>query len=137
MKQIIVLFFLVLFVSSFVMAQETPSLPTIIQGEVMINNKPAPAGTLVSAKINNEIIKEYTLTEPGNYALTISNEEGSINIYVNDVATNQTVNLESGKIIDADLNVKIKTGISKLFFIITPLLILLIVLIIVVKRKKH
>jgi len=135
MKQIIFLFFLVLFVSSFVIAQETPSLPTIIQGKVMINDKLAPASTLVSAKNNGEVVKEYTLTESGNYALTISNGEGSINIYVNDVATNQTVNLEPGKIIEIDLNVEIKTGISKLLFIIPLVLVLLVLLII--KIKKH
>lgn len=118
-------------------AQEVPSLPTIIQGKVMINDKFAPASTLVSAKNNDEVVKEYTLRETGDYVLTISGNVENVSLYVNNIATNQTINLEPGKIIDANLNVEIKTGISKLFLIIFPVLILLITLIIVIKRKKH
>ena len=61
MKQILLFFlFLILLISpSLITAQETPSLPTIVQGEVMINGKLAPAGTLISAKVDNEVIKEF------------------------------------------------------------------------------
>lgn len=142
MKQILPFFlFLILLISpSLIIAQETPSLPIIIQGEVMINGKLAPAGTLISAKVNNEIIKEYTLTELGKYILTISNEEfegEDMNIYVNDVLTNQTITLESGQIVDADLNIEVNTETPKLFIIILSLILILLLAIIIIIKKKH
>ena len=45
--------------TSLVYAADMPGLPTIIQGQVSINEKLAPTGTLVSAKIDNFTIKEY------------------------------------------------------------------------------
>jgi hypothetical protein len=126
--------------SGFVIAQETPGLPMIIQGDIMINGDSAPTGTLVSAKINNEVIKEYTLTEPRKYILTISNEEfegENMDIYVNDVLTNQTITLESGQIVDADLNIEVKTETSKLFIIILSLILILLLVIIIVIKKNH
>ena len=138
----LLLFFLVLvlLISPNFIAQETPNLPTIVQGDAIINGKLAPAGTLVSAKVGDEILKEYTLTESGKYVLTISSDEfnnDDVNLYVNNILTTQTVTLESGQIVDADLNIKVKVGLSKtIIAIILGFLILLIAIIFVVKKKK-
>lgn len=124
--------------TSLVYAVEMPGLPTIIQGQVFINEKLAPAGTLVSAKIENITIKEYTLTEEGSYILTIASSEGEgkqIFLYVDNVLTNQSFTFTSGNIVEANLNIE-KTKSNLIYWIILIILILVILLVVSLKRKK-
>lgn len=132
---LLLILFLICF-TSLVYAQDIPGLPTIIQGEVRINDKLAPAGTLISAKVDNVTIKEYTLTEEGKYILTISDFEGKdISLYVDNIFTSQTFKFESGKIVETNLN--IEKAKSKWFYWFIPLILILVILLVSsLKRKK-
>ena len=124
--------------SSFVFAQEVPGLPMIIQGEVMINNQIAPENTLVTAMVGDEVVREFTLIENGNYILTLSSIDGQVDFYVNNIFTNQSINFESGKVIDLDLNVNVK-HLNIIYWIFGIILVLVIIFFLISKfwKSKH
>ena len=89
-------------------AQAPPSLPCFIEGEVKINDAPAPLGTVVTAEIEGDVKDTCTLRESGEpYSLTVDgpNSGKEIKIYVNGVLSGKSVEWKSGGIYNIDLTV--------------------------------
>src|SRR3989344_9432337 len=100
MKQKIYLLILsvltILIFSKFISA--IPELPTIVSGEVYINEKPAKIGTEIKAELNgNEIVKTKTI-EKGKFTILLQNlkENDSVKFYVNNIDSGQSVFYKSG-----------------------------------------
>jgi hypothetical protein len=78
-----------------------------IQGDVTIDGNPAPAGTVVTAEMDGELVDSYTVQSTGQYMLTISGESSDadklIEFFVNGDITDTTRNWESGSIATIDL----------------------------------
>ena len=99
----IIIFFLFSFIFfQFVIAQEAPLLPMIIEGNIIIDGKPAPVSTLIEAKIDDNVRVQYTLVEEGKYLLTIpgnkTDEGKTIYFFVNGINTNKTLTWKSGNV---------------------------------------
>jgi len=121
--------------TSLVYAADMPGLPMVIQGQATINEKLAPAGTLISVKIDEEVIKEYTLTQEGDYILTISPSQGTLELYINNLFTNKTIEFESGKIEKIDLNLETKKD-SWFYWLVGIIVTLILFFVFFLKRKK-
>lgn len=88
--------------------QAPPSLPCFIEGEVKINDAPAPPGTVVTAEIEGDVKDTCTLKESGErYSLTVDGPSGGkeIRIYVNGVFSGESVEWKSGETYNIDLAV--------------------------------
>lgn len=122
---------------------EIPPIPMYVKGDVYITEKPAPTGTKIVAKIENEIKATFIISEKGKFALPIPSKgkDSGKNIifYVNDIPTNSTLVWRSGDIIDnATLYVTKKTN-NYLWIILSIFVGIIVVLIIIyflTKRKK-
>jgi len=89
-------------------AEVVPALPQIISGEVIINGKPAPINTRITAKANNIVIENYLTSKAGYYAITLNAKSGEqIEIFVNGIEADETF-FENGKV--EELNLKIRQG---------------------------
>ncbi len=139
MKKYFFLFLIFLILINIVSSAESPKLPTIISGKVLINDKLAKEGTEISARINNETISETIISEKGSYTLLIQEPTDKlINLYVNDVNTNKTVKWGAGQIEIIDLAITQET--SNKFYLIIPLIILILIIFWKrkwLKRKSH
>jgi hypothetical protein len=122
--------------TSLVYAADMPELPMVIQGKAMINEELAEPGTLVSAKLDGEVIKEYTLTQEGDYILTIPNASGILELYIDNIFANKTIEFQSGSIEEINLNVQKEKSSWIYWILILIILILVILLIATLKSKK-
>ena len=139
MKQKIYLLILsvltILIFSKFISA--IPELPTIVSGEVYINEKPAKIGTEIKAELNgNEIVKTKTI-EKGKFTILLQNlkENDSVKFYVNNIDSGQSVFYKSGDFKQLTLKVE-KSYLT--YYAIGGIIALAVALIIwKIKLKKH
>ncbi|WP_094228268.1 hypothetical protein [Methanolobus psychrotolerans] len=84
-----------------------PLTPMLIQGDVTIDGNPAPAGTVVTAEMEGELVDSYTVQSTGQYMLRIPGESSDadklIEFFVNGDRTDMTRNWEPGAIVTIDL----------------------------------
>jgi len=84
-----------------------PPIPHAFYGAVTVDGAPAPAGAIVSAKINGETAGSYTTTVSGQYGslaerdyLAVSNASATdgdtITFYLYDISTGETATFEVG-----------------------------------------
>ncbi len=96
-----------LFLCSFTFA--VPMLPTVIEGNVFINNASAPENTLVSVMINGVIVKSANTTEDGTYIIAVKGDENTIGkeitFYVDSIKTDITTTWSSGKVETINLTI--------------------------------
>ncbi|TKJ17067.1 hypothetical protein CEE44_00850 [Candidatus Woesearchaeota archaeon B3_Woes] len=136
--KIFFIFFIFFLLLNFVSSAEPPKLPMIISGEVLINEKPAKVGTIITAKIDEQKITSVEVSKKGHYTLLIQEPtEKLINLYVNEINTDKTVKYGVGKIEQIDLLITQETpNKNKLFFIIPIILLILIIFILLWGKKK-
>ena len=93
-------------------------LPCAFYGNVTIDGAPAPVGTEIVAKIDDEIRGSITVTEPGKYGNVFdtlivvgsaSDEGKRITFYVNGIEAEQTAVWQSGGVFKLDLSVRTQT----------------------------
>lgn len=126
-----------------VYAQEIPEIPPIpmfVKGDVYINEKPAPIGTVIEAKIGGKVKANFTVGEKGKFAFPISAEGKDsgkdIVFYADDIPANSTLVLRSGDIIDdASIYITKETKTNK-WLGFALVIILLIIIYFLIKRKK-
>lgn len=133
MKSFTLLLFLLIISSSFIFAAP-PELPVIVSGEVYINEKPAKAGTEITAFVNGEEVSKFEVTEKGKFTLLLQklNENDNVSFYVDDIDTGESISYESSGF--EQLTLKIEK--SYLVYYLGVALILLIVGFVIWKRKK-
>ena len=114
-----------------------PMLPTVIQGQVTINDKPAPENTLITAEIDEKIIKQVNTTN-GQYIIPIKGNETTtgkeITFYVDGIKTNTTTTWSSGKVETIDLAV-IKKNNNYLYAIIAAITTFIVFITLKPKKK--
>jgi len=131
-----------------VFAQESipniPQIPMFVQGTIYINNKLAPKGTLVDAKIDDEIKASFIIGEQGKFELPLSGDSKDsgkqITVYVNQALTNTTITWRSGDIIDnLTIYTTQKRSLNNVLWLVAIIFLLLLLFIIVyfLLRKKR
>jgi len=90
-------FFLILIISSFFVSA-IPELPTIVSGEVYINEKSAKIGTEITAFVNGEEVNKFEVTEKGKFTLLLQklNENDNVSFYVDNIYSGESVTYKSG-----------------------------------------
>ncbi|MFH1439601.1 MAG: hypothetical protein ABIG89_03480 [Candidatus Woesearchaeota archaeon] len=106
---------LLLLVVVFVQANEFPQIPMSVLGTVYVNDNPAELGTLIEAKIDDEVRGSLKLAnEDGRFAFPIEGEfeddSKLITFYVRGEKLDQTETWKSGKIIE-DFNLNIQMNL--------------------------
>ena len=91
------LVFILLVFPNFISAAP-PELPLIVSGEVYINEKPAKAGTEITAFVNGEEVSKFEVTEKGKFTLLLQklNEKDNVSFYVDNIYSGESVKYESG-----------------------------------------
>lgn len=119
---------------------QLPSLPHTIRGSVYIDGSPAPLGTMITAKIGDETVSEFNITNQGLYAIgietSVANQGEVVKLYVNGIDANASVVLKSGEIETVDLSVVPPSADDIWLWLIAALLIVVIIIIIVKYRRK-
>lgn len=124
----IIITVLILFSAAFVQAQSVPQMPALCYGELTIDGKPAPVGTLVVAKVDGvnrgslETTKEGAYGGPGLETKLTVESEGSQGKYVrfyisgsfqgkvfNDLYVKQVIFWGSGQTKQIDLHAELGT----------------------------
>jgi len=97
MKKFFLLFLIFVTLNSF-LVNAIPELPMIISGDIYINDKEAESGTIITMKTNNEIIEEIKTTEKGKFKLLLQklNEGDEVQIYIEDIQTQENIIYKSG-----------------------------------------
>ncbi|ATU07408.1 hypothetical protein [Methanohalophilus portucalensis] len=94
-----------------------PSIPMSVDGNITIDNEPAPVGTIVTAEIDGETVDKYVVQDDGWYMLTIEGEAEdsgkTIEFFINDKNTGITENWESGSNLKIDLAISSDISDSK------------------------
>ncbi|PWR71960.1 PKD domain-containing protein [Methanospirillum lacunae] len=114
-----VLALVVLLCALIMSAAAVPPLPAEFYGTVTLQGSPVPAGTVLIAKVNDQVYGQYTLKEAGKYGgagifddklMVVASENDlkmgplSINFYIGDTKADQVVPFESGKVQKLDLS---------------------------------
>mgnify|MGYP000736604367 CR=1 FL=1 len=96
MKKLFFFFLILIISSSFVFA--VPELPVIVSGGVYINEKPAKAGTEITAFVKGEEVSKFEVTEKGKFTLLLQklNENDNVSFYVDNIYSGESVTYESG-----------------------------------------
>ena len=108
-KSFTTIVFILFFIISQASAMEAPILPTIIKGDLTIDNKPAPIGTTITAEIDGIPMGLSKTTQKGIYVIAVGggfeNNEKHITLYVNNIKTDTNTTWSSGKVETIDLAV--------------------------------
>ncbi len=107
---VVVMVFLLLAVSQ---GSAQPALPHLFYGELHADGSPAPAGTVVEARVNGEVRGSITTTEVGIYATFSVNpllvqgvaSGATIEFYANGVQCNEVATFQLGRWTELDLTV--------------------------------
>ena len=115
-------------------AQAIPALPEIISGEVYINNNPAKVGTVITANIDEKEVANSEVTDTGKFTLLLQNlnEGDTINLYVDNINTEQSIVYKSGDF--QQLTLKVKK--SRIWYYLGGLIVLIAILILWRLKKK-
>lgn len=70
----------------------------IVSGEVYINEKPAKAGTEITAFVKGEEVSKFEVTEKGKFTLLLQklNENDNVSFYVENIYSGESVTYKSG-----------------------------------------
>lgn len=122
-KLTILLLFFVIFSQVSMAEEEVPPLPMTVQGIALINETPAPSGTVIAAYLEGEKKEELSInTSSGSYCFWISGtseDEGkTVTFTINGEKTGESISWESGKQVlsfklspdKKDNSVNVKTG---------------------------
>ena len=113
-----------------------PMLPTVIQGTVTINEKPAPENTIIEVKIKENTIKQANTTN-GQYIIPIKGNESTIGeeitFYVNGIKTITTTTWASGKV--ETINLSVTKNNNYLYAIIATITTLIVFFALKPKKK--
>ena len=122
MKKLFLFLLILLIFSSPIYA--IPSLPHILAGDVLINNKPAKLGTEITTVKDGKIIGKIEVTEEGKFKLLLQNlnEGDTINLYVDNINTEQSIVYKSGDF--QQLSLKIEKSYLIYYFGVTLLLLI-------------
>jgi len=133
MKKFFLFFLILIILTSSTYA--IPSLPHILAGDVLINNKPAKVGTEITAVKDGKIIEKIEVTEKGKFKLLLQklNEGDKVQLYVDSIPTLETINYKSGDF--KQLTLKVEKHYS--FYYLTGGLIALIAILLIWKLKRH
>ncbi|WP_319578871.1 PKD domain-containing protein [uncultured Methanospirillum sp.] len=114
-----VLALVVLLCALIMSAAAVPPLPAEFYGSVTQQGNPVQAGTVLTAKINDQICGQYTLKEAGKYGgagifddklMVVASENDlkigplSVNFFIGDTKADQVVPFESGKVQKLDMS---------------------------------
>ena len=103
-KHKLLLFFLIIL--SFSVAA-VPQLPMVVNGDVIVNEKPANVGTKITAEIDGSVVEEFKVFKEGQYLMSIDDGKNGDNVelFVNGI---KAANVEYGleKIEEIDLSVQ-------------------------------
>lgn len=103
-------------------AEEPPSLPVMLYGNVKIDGNPAPAGTIITAKIGTDpagatnVLTAGTYGDKANDRLPVSANDGdNVDFYINGIKATPSVTFvynsnDAGKLIRVDLVAISKTS---------------------------
>ncbi|MDD1728439.1 MAG: PKD domain-containing protein [Methanospirillum sp.] len=102
-----------------VSAAAVPPLPAEFYGTVSLQGSPAPVGTVITAKINDQIRGQFTLKEPGKFGGTgifddkmvvaaseddLKGGPSSVCFFIGDTKADQVIPFEPGKIQQLELS---------------------------------
>lgn len=118
---------------------QLPSIPHTVKGGVYIDGNPAPVGSTITAKLGNETVSEFNITNEGLYAIGIGvtpeNQGETAKLYVNGIETEASVVLKSGEVETVDLFVS--TPLGNVWYYVVAVLIVIAVLILVVLKYRR
>ena len=79
-----------------------PPLPLIVKGAVKIKGEDAPVGTVITAKIDDQLAGNINVKNAGQFAIAVTGQEGDegkvVKFYINNIEADQTTIWESGKV---------------------------------------
>lgn len=131
------LFFFIIFAE--IAIAQPPLIPFTVKGSVYIDGNPAPVGTVITAKIGDEEVSEFNITNEGLYAIGIGvtpeNQGETAKLYVNGIETESSVVLKSGEVETVDLFVS--TPLGNVWYYVVAVLIVIAVLILAVLKYRR
>ena len=136
-KQLIIGLSLFLFTIINVYAQPIPTLPTILQGELTINDNPAPIGTKITSFVDDIKVGNINTTKEGLYIISVSgntnNEGKQITLFVNDINAKINTTWASGKV--ETINLAVTKNNNYLYAIIAAITTLIVFFALKPKKK--
>lgn len=128
------LFFLTL---SIAFAELPPTLPTVLQGKLLIDENSAPIGTEINAEIDGRLAGSTNTTKGGLYIISVSgstDDSGKpIKLFVNGIDANINATWEPSKVETINLSITKK---NNAYLYAAAIIIILILAFIAFKAKK-
>ena len=117
------------------LAQLPPSMPMIVSGNVTVSGEPAPVGTVITAKIGDRTVSNFTVVHEGVYVLTVQGTGEDIGkpirFYVDGLQARETLVFEPGEVREGfDLKVDRTTS-----WVLIVLFLTLITVMVIIYRK--